>query len=91
MNAMPDIIPISELRQDATSVLKRASDTGNPVFITQHGRASAVVVSAAAYARMQDELGILKVLLQGRKEIETGVGREMSEVMAEADEILAQP
>jgi prevent-host-death family protein len=88
---MPDIIPISELRQDATSVLKRASDTGNPVFITQHGRASAVVVSAAAYARTQNELGILKMLLQGRKDIEAGVGREMSEVMTEADEILAQP
>jgi len=91
MSAMPDIIPISELRQDATSVLKRTATTGNPVFVTQHGRASAVVMSAAAYEKAQNELGVLKMLLQGRKEIEAGVGRELSEVMAEADEILARP
>jgi prevent-host-death family protein len=89
MNAMPDIIPISELRQDATSVLKRTSDTGNPIFITQHGRASAVVVSAAAYARTQNELGILRMLLQGRKDIEAGVGRDFDEVMTEVDAIFA--
>ena len=91
MSAIPDIIPISELRQDATSVLKRTATTGNPVFVTQHGRASAVVMSAAAYEKAQNELGVLKMLLQGRKEIEAGVGRELSEVMAEADEILARP
>jgi len=91
MSAMPDIIPISELRQDATSVLKRTATTGNPVFVTQHGRASAVVMSVAAYEKAQNELGILKMLLQGRKEIEAGVGRTLEEVMAEADEILARP
>ena len=91
MNVMPDIIPISELRQDATNVLKRTVTTGNPVFVTQHGKASAVVMSAAAYEKAQNELGILKMLLQGRKEIEAGVGRELSEVMAEVDEILARP
>jgi prevent-host-death family protein len=90
MNAMPDIIPISELRQDATSVLKRTATTGNPVFVTQHGKASAVVMSAAAYEKAQNELGILKMLLQGRREIEAGVGRTLEEVMAEADEILAE-
>jgi prevent-host-death family protein len=90
MNAMPDIIPISELRQDATSVLKRTATTGNPVFVTQHGKASAVVMSAAAYERAQNEFGILKMLLQGRREIEAGVGRTLEEVMAEADEILAE-
>ena len=43
VNPMPDIIPISELRQDATNVLKRATVTGAPVFVTQNGKASAVV------------------------------------------------
>jgi|WetSurMetagenome_2_1015567.scaffolds.fasta_scaffold11695_6 prevent-host-death family protein len=40
------IIPTSELRQDASGIVKRAASSGDPVFITQHGRASAVLVSA---------------------------------------------
>ncbi len=42
MSVMPTIVPISELRQDASAIIKRASSSGDPVFITQHGRASAV-------------------------------------------------
>jgi len=90
MSVMPDIVPISELRQDATSVLKRTASTGNPVFVTQHGKASAVVMSAAAYEKTQNELGILKMLLQGRQDIDAGVGRSMEEVMADADKLLAE-
>ncbi len=45
MSAMPNIVPISELRQDASAIVKRASASGDPVFITQHGRASAVLVA----------------------------------------------
>ena len=90
MNAMPDIIPISELRQDATSVLKRTALTGNPVFVTQHGKASAVVMSAAAYEKAQNEFGILKMLLQGRRDIEAGIGHDLDEVMAEVDALLAE-
>ena len=90
MNAMPDIVPISELRQDATSVLRRTVTTGNPVFVTQHGRASAVVMSATAYEKVQNEIGILKMLLQGRRDIEAGAGRDISEVMADADNLMAE-
>ena len=89
MNAMPDIVPISDLRQDATNVLRRTATTGNPIFVTQHGKASAVVMSAAAYEKVQNELGILKMLLQGRREIEAGLGRSMNDVMADADNLLA--
>jgi len=89
MNAMPDIVPISDLRQDATNVLRRTATTGNPIFVTQYGKASAVVMSAAAYEKVQNELGILKMLLQGRREIEAGLGRSMNDVMADADNLLA--
>jgi len=88
MSALPDIIPISELRQDATSVVRRASTTGDPIFVTQHGRASAVLMSATAYEEVQNELGILKLLLQGKRDIKANVGRNMSDVMVDADAIL---
>ena len=91
MSAMPNIVPISELRQDASAIIKRASSTGDPVFITQHGRASAVLVSAGTYERAQRELEILRILAQGEADIESGTGVDLDVVMAEADELLSKP
>lgn len=91
MSAMPNIVPISELRADASGIVKQASATGDPVFITQHGRASAVLQSAGAYERTQRELAILRILAQGDSDIEAGIGIDLDVVMAEADELLGRP
>ena len=88
MSAMPDIVPISELRQDASSIVKRAAASGDPVFITQHGRASAVLLSAGAYERTQRELEILRILAQGEADIQAGAGYDLDVVMAEAEALL---
>jgi prevent-host-death family protein len=91
MSAMPNIVPISELRQDASAIVKRAAASGDPVFITQHGRASAVLMSAGAYERTQRDLEILRILAQGEADIESGVGFDLDVVMAEADALLERP
>lgn len=88
MCAMPNIVPISELRQDASGIVKRAAASGAPVFITQYGRASAVLLSAGAYERTQRELEMLRILAQGEADIAAGVGHDLDAVMAEADELL---
>jgi len=89
VSAIPDIVPITDLRQDAAGVIKRAADSQAPVFITQRGRAVAVVVSAQSYERTQHELEILRLLAAGEVEIEAGVGHDLDEVLAAADELLA--
>ena len=91
MATVPDIVPITDLRQDASGVIKRATASRQPVFITQRGRAAAVVVSAQAYERTQHELEILRLLARGEVEIEAGNGHELADVMAEADELLGRP
>jgi prevent-host-death family protein len=91
MAPVPDIIPITELRQDASRVIKRAADTQRPVFVTQRGRAAAVVVSAKAYERTQHEFEILRLLARGEVEIEAGRGHGLADVLAEADELLGPP
>jgi len=47
-------------------------------------------MSAAVYEKTQNELEILKMLLKGQQDIEAGVGRSMTEVMADADTLLAE-
>jgi len=91
MSAVPNIVPISELRQDASAILKRASASGEPVFITQRGRAAAVLVSTGAYERTQHDFEILRLLARGEADIEAGVGYDLETVMAEAEALLGEP
>lgn len=89
MGVLPAIIPISDLRQDAASVIKRVVASGEPVVITRRGRAAAVLVSAEAYERTQYENEILRALARGDAEIAAGLGADAEDVMAEARAVLA--
>ncbi len=90
MAKIPNIVPITDLRQDATAIVKRVSKTREPLVITQRGRAAAVMVSVEAYEHSQHELEILRLLARGEKEIEAGEGRELDAVMADADALLEE-
>lgn len=90
MSKAPKIIPISDLRQDASRVIKRVSASRDPLFITQRGRAAAVIVSMKEYEHTQHELEILRLLARGERDIEAGVGFDFDTVLAEADALLAE-
>jgi len=91
MAKTPKIIPISDLRQNASDVVKQVSSSREPVFITQRGRAAAVVVSMESYERSQHEREILRLLALGEKEIQAGTGYSLDEVLKEADRLLESP
>lgn len=88
MRSMPDVVPVTDLRQDASGIIKRATASQRPVFITQRGRVAAVVLSAQTCERTQHELEILRLLAKGEAEIEAGGGHALADVMADADELL---
>lgn len=88
MSVIPTIVPISDLRQDASGLIKRLSDSREPLFITQRGRAAAVLISMQTYAQTQQDMEILRLLARGEQEIEAGSGFGMDEVFAEADLLL---
>lgn len=90
MPRVPKIIPISDLRQDAAGVIKRVSASREPLFITQRGRAAAVMVSMKEYEQTQHELEILRLLACGERDIEAGVGFDLEAVLADADALLAE-
>ncbi len=88
MAKAPKIIPISDLRQNASDVVKGVSSSREPVFITQRGRAAAVLISMDAYEKSQHEIELLRLLARGEKEIEAGIGHELADVLKEADRLL---
>lgn len=88
MAKVPEIIPITELRQDAAAALKRLNSSRQPVVITQRGRAAAVLLSMEAYERSEHERELLHLLAQGEQEIAAGKGFDLDEVLAEADALL---
>lgn len=90
MAKIPNIIPITDLRQDATSIIKRVTASREPLVITQRGRAAAVMVSMEAYERSQHELELLRLLARGEREIEAGKGYDLDAVLAEADSLLRE-
>jgi prevent-host-death family protein len=90
MTKLPNIVPITDLRQDATSIVNRLSTSPEPVIITQRGRAAAVMVGTEAYERSQHELEILRLLARGAREIEEGKGFDLDAVLAEADALLKE-
>jgi prevent-host-death family protein len=88
MAKVPAIVPVSDLRQDAARVLKDLKKSNRPVFITQRGRATAVLMSVDEYERSESARELLLLLARGEKEIAAGMGHSLDEVLAEADSLL---
>ena len=53
MGKLPNIVPISDLRQDAAKVLKQVRESQEPLIITQRGRAAAVMLSVESFERSE--------------------------------------
>lgn len=85
----PDIIPVTDLRQDAAAALKRVRTSKQPLVITQRGRAAAVMLSVEAYERGERERQILRLLARGECEIATAKGHDLEDVLADASRLLA--
>ena len=85
MATVPEIIPVTDLRQDAAAVLKRVQAAHQPLVITQRGRAAAIMLSVEAYERGERERQLLRLLVRGEHEIAAGMGYDLDAVWAEAD------
>jgi prevent-host-death family protein len=90
MGKLSNIIPVSDLRQDAAKLLKQLNKSDEPLIITQRGRATAVIIGVDAYEKLEHEQEILRLLAKGDREIEAGKGYDLDSVLAEADSLLAK-
>lgn len=90
MGKLVNIIPVSDLRQGAAKVLKQVRNSGEPVVITQRGRAAAVMLGIEAYEKSERDKELLHLLAKGEKEMEAGEGHDLGAVLAEADALLSE-
>ncbi len=85
---IPDIVAVTDLRQDAAAILKKLQGSAGPLVVTQRGRAIAVLQSIDAYEKSEHERDLLHLLAAGEKEITVGEGHTLTSVFKEADAIL---
>ena len=90
MGKLSNIIPVSDLRQDAAKLLKQLRKNDEPLIITQRGRPTAVIIGVEAYEKLEHDKEILRLLAKGDREIEAGEGYDLNSVLAEADSLLAK-
>jgi len=89
VSKIPELVPVSDLRQDVAAVLERLQSSRKPLIITQRGRAAAVLISIDAYERREQERELLQLLARGEREIADAAGSDLDSVLAEADALLA--
>ena len=54
MNKIPELVPISSLRHQQNQILDKIAD--QPVILTQHGRARAVLIDPDQWNQLIEEL-----------------------------------
>ena len=89
MNALPTIIPISDLRQDAANIIHTVKVNQEPAVITQRGRPSAVIIDFDSYEDLTQKIKLWAMFERAEREIAEGVGRTLDEVQVDIDRILS--
>jgi len=77
---MPNIRPISDLRNNSNEISEFCRTSREPVFITKNGVGDMVVLSIEMYERQQAQLDLYSKLAEAEAEIASGSeGMEFSQ------------
>lgn len=79
---MPNIRPISDLRNNANKISEFCHTSREPVFITKNGVGDMVVMSIETYERQQTLISLYAKLAEAEEEITNGAeGEDFFEVL----------
>jgi len=81
MKLSTHIKPISYLKAHASEVLRLLVEQREPIVITQHGEAKAVIQDVRSYEETKETLALLKILALGNQQIDDGKVQRVSEVL----------
>lgn len=82
MKLSEQVKPMSYLKAHAPEIIRTLGDNRQPVVITVHGEAKAVLQDVAQYEETQETLALLKVLALTGKQVEEGRVRPAAEAFA---------
>jgi prevent-host-death family protein len=86
MNILEDVCPISEFRENAAAMVAKVRSNQRPIIITQHGKSSAVLVSAESYQEILDRVQILTEISESEEDYSNGGGIEQGEYFKQLKE-----
>ncbi len=67
-----DVVPIAKFKSQAKQWLKRISDTGQTVVLTQNGVPAGVLISPREFDRYRERQRFLEGLAAGIRDVEAG-------------------
>jgi prevent-host-death family protein len=83
MKLSESVKPISYLKSHTAEALRDVSEGQQPMVITQHGEAKAVLQDIASYEQTQESLALLKMLAQSSKCIQEGRSKPVKKAFAD--------
>ncbi|MCY3565541.1 MAG: type II toxin-antitoxin system Phd/YefM family antitoxin [Gammaproteobacteria bacterium] len=82
MTLASNIKPISYLKSHAAEIVRTLGESTEPYIITQNGQAKVVVQDIDSYERMLETIALLKILVQGKEQIDAGKVQDAADVLA---------
>ena len=78
-----DIVPVSDFKAQAAEWLKRIAETGQPIVITQNGKAAGVLLSPAQFDALRERAEFVAAIDEGLADSEAGRVHAHASVIAE--------
>jgi prevent-host-death family protein len=83
MSLERSIQPISYLKSHAATLVDELAESGEPLIVTQNGKAKLVVQDIASYERTQETMALLQLIAMGEQEIAEGRTRPAKQALKE--------
>jgi prevent-host-death family protein len=78
-----DIVPVSDFKAQAADWLKRIAETGQPLVITQNGKAAGVLLSPAQFDALSERAQFRAAIDEGLADIKAGRVHSHAAVVAD--------
>ena len=83
MKPTQDIQSLTAFRANVSSFVDQVRQTRRPLVLTQHGQSAAVLMGAADYEALIDEVEVLRDISISQRELSEGKGIPHEDVRAE--------
>jgi antitoxin YefM len=83
-----DIQTLTAFRANVASFVAQVRETRRPLYLTQHGKSAAVLLNAADYEALTEELEILRDIQGSELELAEGRGIPHDRVVRELRELI---